>query len=249
MVRLLESQTDTGYMHQLYAESFLEYGTPRKLTSCSGWVIERQIPDAMAIDAMGIYPLFCCQDWTGLEKDLAELEGRLVSISLVTDPFGDYTRESLEQTFDVVIPFKDHFAADTRKSLNETVSKSHRRIARRALRDVDVTVCEDPSEFLDEWVQLFSILTKRHDISGLRAFSREAFATQLRVPGIVMFRATHRNETVGLDIWYIQGDVAQGHLVAFSEDGYRLSASYATKWAISEYFADKVRWIVDGIQK
>jgi len=246
MTGVFGSQTNTGYMHPLYAESLREFGTPRKLRNCSGWIIERQIPGTTAFDAMGVYPLFCCQDWTSLEDDIAELKDRLVSISLVTDPFGSYTKEMLEQMFDVVLPFKDHYVADTSKPLNETVSSSHRRIARRALREVDVLVCDDPSEFLDEWVKLYSGLAERHRIGGLRAFSREGFATQLRVPGSVMFRALHKNQIVGLDLWYIQGDVAQGHLVAFNEDGYKFRASYATKWTLSEYFADKVRWINFG---
>ena len=61
-----------------------------------------------------------------------------------------------------------------------------------------------------------------------------------------MFRASHAGETVGMDLWYVQGDVAQGHLVAMNDQGYRLRASYATKWELLHYFAGKVRWINFG---
>ena len=50
-------------------------------------------------------------------------------------------------------------------------------------------------------------------------------------------------EVVGMDWWYVQGDVAQGHLAAFNELGYDVLASYATKWYAMEYFATRVRWM------
>jgi hypothetical protein len=92
-------------------------------------------------------------------------------------------------------------------------------------------------------MQVFGTLVERHGIRGIRAFSREAFSRQLRIPGMVMFEAKAQGETVGLDLWYVQGDVAYGHLVAFSDLGYKLRASYATKWAVLEHFSDKLRWL------
>jgi len=58
-----------------------------------------------------------------------------------------------------------------------------------------------------------------------------------------MFRAVAAGRIVGLDLWYVQDDCAQGHLAAFDPLGYELRASYATKWRLIEYFSDKVRWI------
>ena len=101
----------------------------------------------------------------------------------------------------------------------------------------------DPVGHLAKWVELFGVLAKRHRITGIRAFSPDAFAKQLAIPGMVMFDARANGETVGLDLWYIQGDVAYGHLVAFNERGYALRASYATKWFMLNYFAGKVRWV------
>ncbi|WP_111414178.1 GNAT family N-acetyltransferase [Billgrantia lactosivorans] len=235
-----------GYLHPCYAESFLGFGEPRGLESSGGWILERAIPGAAARDAMGLYPLFCCRDWTALRRDL-ELEGaRWVSLALVADPFGEYDRRLLERTFDIVQPYKEHFVADTSVPLEAFVSSSHRSNARRALRKVEVEVCEEPARFMDDWVALFDVLARRHDIHGLRAFSRAAFERQLRVPGLVMFRAVHGGRTVGLDLWYVQDDVAQGHLVAFNDEGYALSASYATKWTLLNYFAGRVRWVNFG---
>ena len=60
---------------------------------------------------------------------------------------------------------------------------------------------------------------------------------------MVAFEALLGEETVGLDLWYLQGDIAYGHLAAFSKKGYESRASYATKWFMIEYFADKAKWI------
>ena len=49
-----------------------------------------------------------------------------------------------------------------------------------------------------------------------------------------------------MDLWYVQDNVAYGHLAACNGHGYKSSASYATKWFLMHYFADKVRWIDIG---
>jgi len=45
---------------------------------------------------MGPYPLFCCSDWSELAADLDELCDSVVSVVLVTDPFGEWTVEQLD---------------------------------------------------------------------------------------------------------------------------------------------------------
>ncbi|MGI9296256.1 MAG: GNAT family N-acetyltransferase [Pseudomonadales bacterium] len=237
----------TGYLHPLYAASLAEFGDPRQLPHSGGWILERAIPGTDSLrDGMGPYPLFCCSDWKALRHDLQELSHDLVSLALVTDPFGDFAVTDLENCFDKVTPFKQHFVADLSKPVNEIVSKRHRSDARRSLRKVAVEVCDNPCAYLEEWMELFGVLEKRHQIKALRTFSKNAFATQLRVPGLVMFKALLGKELVGLDLWYVQDDVAQGHLAAFSPAGYETHASYATKWTVIEYFKDKVSWINFG---
>ncbi|MFU8814849.1 MAG: GNAT family N-acetyltransferase [Pseudomonadales bacterium] len=236
----------TGYFHPQYAESLAEYGTPRHLSASGGWLLIRDIPATAYQDAMSPYPLLCCRDWRLLADDLRELGSDVVSVTVVADPAGDYRESDLTKAFDRVSPFKSHFMLDTEPLWERTISKNHKIHARRALRDVQVDLIERPLDFLDEWVSLYSTLTRRHGITGIRAFSRQAFAAQLAVPGMTMFRATHNGEPVGMDLWYLQGDVAQSHLLAFSELGYQLHASYAARWISLQYFADKVRYINMG---
>jgi hypothetical protein len=126
------------------------------------------------------------------------------------------------------------------------VSKHHRYYARRVLMQVRVEPCEQPLQYLDDWLQLYAVLVARHTIKGIRAFSGTAFGKQLVTPGIIMLRATYQNTTVGIHLWYIQGDVAYSHLAAFSPQGYDLMCSYALYWLAIEYFRGRVRWLDIG---
>jgi hypothetical protein len=175
---------------------------------------------------------------------LEELQGKMVSLSVVTDPFGEYDHAYLREAFpDKVVPFKKHYVSDLSRPIDETVSKHHRYYARKALEQVMVKRCDIPTQHLDEWSSLYGQLVKRHRITGIQAFSREAFKRQLNVPGIVMFRALSKGEAVGAHLWYVQGEVAYSHLAASTQQGYRLMASYALHSYALKYFAGKVRWL------
>jgi hypothetical protein len=233
----------TGYLHPGHAASLAEFGTPRPLPHSGGWLLERAIPGAEAHDAIGCYPLFACREWSGLTTDLEDLADELVSVSLVTDPFGDYDQSLLDECFDRVVPFKDHFVADLSTSAETLVSKHHRKYALKALESMTVTVCPEPLDLLEEWVSLYGTLTERHDIRGIRAFSRASFATQLATPGVVALRAEHEGTVVAANLFYVQGHIAYDHLTASSPEGYKLRASYALKWSAIQYFTGKARWL------
>ncbi|MFW6116720.1 MAG: GNAT family N-acetyltransferase [bacterium] len=235
----------TGYMHPGYADSLSEFGDPKELPRCGGWLLERQIPGVADQDAMGCYPLFACRDWSRLHLDLEDIGNGIVSLSLVTDPFGDYDTSYLHQCFeDVVIPFKEHFIIDLERPADTFVCSHHRRNVAQALASVEVERIQKPTEFLDDWVALYAALIERHDIDGILAFSRSAFNEQLRVPGIAAFRAMAEGETVSMLLWYVQGDVGYYHLGASSALGYNLCASFALFWTAIERFASSgLKWL------
>jgi len=237
-----ESDATTGYLHPLYAESLAEFGDPVQLVRAGGWMLRRRIPATDLQDAMGCYPICCCRRWHGLGDDLAQIQSSVVSVSMVTDPFGEYTPDLLRSLFDVTIPYKQHFVADLSLPLEQYTSTRHRKYARKALERTCVEVCDHPAEHLDDWVRLYDCLIDRHHITGIRRFSRESFAKQLSVPGLVMFRAIEADQLLSLDLWYVQGDVAHAHLVGTSPRGYEIQVSYALKLFILEYFTGKVRW-------
>src|SRR6266851_9404509 len=126
-----------GYDSRKYAESLSEFGDPRLLSRSGGWVLERKIPTTEDCDATGCYPMFACRDWTGLVEDVAELASHLVAVSLVTDPFGDYTEALLRAAFpDLMGCFKQHYVVDLRSRFNTTIHPHHQRNARKALREI-----------------------------------------------------------------------------------------------------------------
>jgi|WetSurMetagenome_2_1015567.scaffolds.fasta_scaffold74031_2 hypothetical protein len=234
----------TGYLHPDYAASFGEFGMPRQLPCCGGWIIEREIPGVPDRDAMGCYPLFACQDWTQLAADFRDIGQDLVSLVLISDPFGGYSEADLRHDFDLVIPFKEHLVADLRRPINEIVSRDHRKCARMAHnKGVHVEECTTPSDHIDDWMILFETLRERHDISGIRSFSRTAFVKQFSIPGLIMLRAVHLDTTVGIGLFMVHDDVAYAHLVAYSQAAYHLRVSCKLYWAALELLANKVRWI------
>jgi hypothetical protein len=235
-----------GYMHKSYAEALAEFGTPRELPRSGGWILVRSIPGFPDRDAMGCYPLFACRDWSQLAADLESVSSELVSLALVTDTFGEHDPAQLRQCFDVVFPFKEHFVADLARPASSFVSSHHCRNALKAVRGVAVEICEAPSQFLDDWDRLYTTLVERHNIRGISRFSRASFARQLEVPGLVMFRAIHQATTVGIILWYVQGQVGYYHLGAYSDLGYELRASFALFWRALEYFAGRLRWLSLG---
>jgi hypothetical protein len=228
----------TGYAHPSYAAALCELGTPRDLPASGGSILERPIEGFTDVDGMGPYPLFACRDWSGLGEDLANLEGRLVALSMVTDPFGEYDEADLRRWFgDRVVRFKEHFVVDLAESRQRDVHSHHRRNVAKARQNVAVERCSDPSQFLDEWDALYANLVRRHDIRGVAVFSKSSFGRQLRVPGLVAFRAIDEEATIGMTLWYSTGDVAYYHLGAYSEDGYAAGASFALFADAIEHFA------------
>src|ERR1035437_1296778 len=149
----------TGYLHPLYASSLKEFGKPTELRHSRGWLLKRAISFSPFHDAMGCYPLFCCQRWDGLFDDLCELNSDIVSVAMVTDPFGDYTDDLLARCFpDKCVGFKKHYITSLEKSREAVVVPQHKRKARKALASLQISVCQMPHMFLDEWCALYSVL-------------------------------------------------------------------------------------------
>ena len=236
----------TGYRHAAYAQSLVEVGTPRSLTRCGGWILEREIANAGARDGMGCYPLFACRDWGSLGADLDDLASSLVSLTVVTDPFAVREPKRLRESFpDLVLPFKQHFIFDPAQPLKSAVSPNHRYKAARALRYVTIHVCEPPHAWAATWHDLYLALVRRHDIRGVSRFSPAALTRQLEVPGLVMFRAEHDNQVVSMALWYVQDEVAYYHLAASSDRGYSVRASYGLFWRSLEFFQASTLIAVD----
>jgi hypothetical protein len=240
---MTERQT-SGYLHPEYAASLVEFGTPVLLPNSKGWILKRPIPGSSYHDAMGPYPIFVCCDWSQVHTDLEEIRD-LVCLFVITDPFGKYDVSYLHRCFPAVsIVFKQHLVVDLSQDPDTFVSSHHRRNARKARTQMRIEVCARPLLFLEDWIRLYRTLIERHDITGLTAFSRESFTRQLRVPGLIMIRAATDDETVGILLWYEQGNRAYYHLGAYSTRGYELKASFALFDFSLRYFAERgLAWL------
>lgn len=237
----------TGYLHPDYAHALAEFGTPLSLPAAQGWLLQRPIPSSLAADVVGCYPLFACQHWARLHEDLAALPPELVSLTLVTDPLGDFTHADLQAAFPALLrPYKEHFIVDLQQFSTATLPPHHRRNVRRALSQVEVEVCHDDAA-LAEWITLYDHLVQRHQITGMAAFSRASLAAQWQVPGLTVLRACQAGETVGMTLWYSDEERVYYHLAAYSPRGYACQASYALFHCALEHFAQRgLCWMALG---
>lgn len=233
-----------GYASEGYAISLSEFGQPRFLPMSEGWIQERPIQNSSQKDARAMYPLFSCNKWTHLPQDLDVLQqdSGLVSLVIVTDPFGDYDEGLLHSCFpDLVRSFKRHYLVDMISPFQ--VSKHHRYYTRKSLEKVRVETCTNPVDLLDEWMALYGVLVSRHKITGIQTFSQRAFEQQLALPNVTAFCSLLGDRIIGMHLWIRGNDIAYSHLTAFHEEGYQLNASYALYSYAIDYFAGQVRWL------
>jgi hypothetical protein len=124
------------------------------------------------------------------------------------------------------------------------VHPHHLRNVKKALQVVQVERCLEPLQFLADWVNLYQTLIDRYSITGIAAFSHNSFKDQLSVPGINVFRAAEDGATVGMLLWYEQGDRAYYHLGAYSNRGYEVGASFALfDYALRYFCSRQLKWL------
>lgn len=228
---------NTGYLHPDYARSLSGFGKPQYLPASGGWLLVRTVPGSSGQDAMGCYPLFSCNDWTRIHEDMEEIKNDLVSMVIVSDPFAKVSVEYLTTHFDIVKPFKEHVVVDLEADWASLVKKNHRYYARRSLKKMDVEIVFQPERLLNEWVELYQNLIYRHNITGIRAFSRSCFENQLKLPGlfVVVGRSRDNNQVIGMHLVIVQGYNAYSHLAAYSKEGYGIRAAYGIYWETIRY--------------
>lgn len=221
------------------------FGAPLGLKRSGGWLLQRKIAGTSAADAMGCYPFLACREWSALKADLDDLEGRLVSVASVIDPFGNHDEACLRAAFpDLVMPFKTHYVIDLQQDPETFVCRHHRRNVKKSLEQLHVDCSEAPMEWANDWCGLYGHLIERHGIHGIHTFSPEAFRLQLQVPATFAFRAVLNGAVVGMLIWYRIGPVAYYHLGAHNETGYQAVCSFALMWTAIGHFAKQgLRWL------
>jgi hypothetical protein len=236
------------YLNSDYALSFDEQYTPTRFEVSKGLILRREIQGSNLYDAMGCYPLFFCEDWPSLQIDIENNDLDLISLTVVTDPFGEYDDALLGNCFNsLVVPFKKHFVADLSKDPEEFINKHNLRYAKKAIEAVSVEVTNNPIDLSDIWVEMYRNLVIRHSINGIAAFSEETLRRHLNISGAIIIAARHGSQVVGITVWYVQNNIAYYHLGAYSDVGYKLRASYAIFPKAIEHFQKKgIAWLNIG---
>lgn len=237
------NETLTGYASSEYAASLAEFGEPRSLPFCGGNLLLRAIPGSRYLDAMGPYPLFSCLDWSRLPEDLDALSSELVSTFLVLDPFGAYDHRKYGDYFDLFRPFKTHYVLELREDWEEGIKSRHKKNARHGFRISTVVQVDRPVDYADIWTDLYGNLIRRHHLKGIHAFSLTSFKKQLSIPGCRLYLVYQDENVIGGNIFYIQNDVAYGHLSAFTDAGYAIDASYSVLWYAFKCLEKEVRYV------
>ena len=193
---------------------------------------------------MGCYPLFACRDWQRLRADVEAMQGDLVTLALVADPFGRYRTSELQAAFpDVCRPYKEHYVVDLRNAPDLPHSANHRRNLARARGLIEVEDSPDPVAHASEWVALYEYLIVRHGITGVAAFLPSTLTAQLQVPGLTMLRAVQDGQTAGITLWYLQDEVAYYHLGAYNDVGYVSGASFVMFQFAIDHFRTRATWL------
>ncbi|MGH1365018.1 MAG: GNAT family N-acetyltransferase [Calditrichia bacterium] len=234
-----------GYANEQYAASLSEFGSLLHLPAAGGWLIKREIPETNYSDAMGLYPLFQCNDWQALEKDFEWLREVVSSIVLVCDPLEQVSVEQLKDLFpDCCNAFKQHFLIDLNLKPENFVSSHHRYYSRYATKRCSIQREPYSAECLTDWMALYQNLITRQNIIGIQCFSEEAFRQQLQMEDIDIFTARANGSVVGMQLWIRHQDRAYHHLSAYSEAGYANRCSYGLLWrAIQEYKKADYSWL------
>jgi len=118
-------------------------------------------------------------------------------------------------------------------------TKHHRRKLRQARPGVEIAPIAEPAAALEDWIALYDVLVEKHGIKGIRRFSRETFAKQLRVPGVLLIGAHKEGRLLGIDWYYQEADHVFAHLSAYSDEGYALSISYPMMAAAIDHFRSR----------
>jgi hypothetical protein len=223
------------YATDIYAGSLRRDGRTVGVPEWGCSVLVRPIAGGLE-DAAGTYPLTILAEDADIEGGLHRLRTLgLVSVVLVIDDFHRPELEHLERDFDFVRPFKVHFLNQPAHG-PRVYDKHHRYEIRRAGRSVEVGVM-DLSRHLNEWVELYAVLSDRHGLSGMHDLPREHHSTLASLPGVTAIGAWAGPELAACHVWVHDNGRVHSHLAASSERGYSCGAAYAVYDASIRHFA------------
>ncbi len=220
-----------AYADPQFAASFNTFGAPARLEHSGAIVLLTHASPEGALDAVGPYPLLSCPRPDLLVTDLDQLRDLgAVTLTAVLDPLGPPAVP--DARLEVLRAFKTHFI--TSPPAHDRPSKHHRREVRIARPRVSVVIEDGNQADVDAWMSLWSGLVDRHHLVGMRAGSRETFASQFSLPGATVMWAFVLGELVAAQIVLMTERVAYAHLAVTTRRGRDSRAMYALDAALLE---------------
>jgi hypothetical protein len=230
------------YASTLYAKAFAPEYKAVHLKAADTHILLRPIVGTDYHDALGVYPLCPMAKDAELEKDFADLAAQgLVSLVLVADPFFAPPLIKMEQAFDRVTPFKEHFICNLR--VENQYTTHHRYEVKRAYKHCETRLI-NLAEHLDEWYGLYHTLIEKRGITGIQAFPKQYFAALCDLKPIVI-AAFCEGRMTSAHLWFQHENYVYSHLAASSEEGYKFSAAYAVYDHSILYFREQGVAIMD----
>lgn len=213
------------YASEAYASALAgssEYARLNHLKTCT---MLRPIPDTSFVDAVGPYPLTPLSCPPSNVDAFSELQNSgAVSVTFVTDALQPDT-DWFSEYFDFARPYKLHYLVDRRID-TPSFSSHHRYEVKQALTRCQIKTI-DLADYLDEWIDLYDVLVRRHELTGTHAFSRAYFEQLAQFPELITIGAFVEDTLVSCHLWLVSGQSAYSHLAASNEAGYDSGAAYA----------------------
>ncbi len=221
-----------------YVSAHANIGSPFWVPPWQTYVLKRSIPNSDDYDAIFVPPR-AQADFHNVDIQ-AGLEflrqSGLVSLVLVPDSVRYRVTRSDLSAFDFAKPFKRHYLVDNSIG-SPGFTAHHRRVVRRAYKRCYVKRI-DLSQYLSQWMAIWSNLIAKKNLGGEHAFPQSYFSELCAIEGMETFGAFDASDLIGAGIWARNGDLVYGHLGASSEAGYRAYSMYAIYDTAISYFSD-----------
>jgi len=224
------------YASFAYAQAFGHHYRAVHVPAWQTYMLIDRIAGSGYRDATFCYPYSALNPGSNLRDGLEQIKSTgAVSVVLMPDPLYGPPAESMARVFSVKIPFKTNYLIDFQLPLR--ISKHHRYEIRRSQKACEMRVAA-LSDVLPEWLELYALLTRRHQIDGITRFSNEYFSAIAQMDSFVAIVAESRGCIIAASLWSRFQDIVTNHLGASSEKGYEVGASYAIYAAALELFGD-----------
>lgn len=221
-----------------YANAFLPDYKPYKLEHSGGYILQRPIVGTNYFDLMGCYPICPFPSAQAMKADFKKMaDDGMISFTCVSDIFQNYQASELAEIFDLCKEYKEHYYYDI--AIGGKYAKNHRYKVNRANRSVETKII-NLKDYLDDWVNLYNILVKKHNITGIQNFSKEYFSALSKLENLVTIGAFIEDRLVATHLWIKNNSYLYNHLAASNEEGYDTRASYAIYDSTIKYFSDAI---------